>query len=77
MTLLKTDNNYEYYLDFFEGKPVKIMRDRKTSEILFDGESVAAYLGYDSMQTMMSQDEVLDCINEHTKETGTSPLRKV
>lgn len=77
--MIKThyDDTYEYYLDYFEGIPVKILRDRKTGELLFDAGSVAECLGYASTQAMMSDDQVLDIINEHTRQTGESPLRKL
>lgn len=71
------DQQYEYFLDYFQGIPVKIMRDRKTGEILFDAASVAACLGYESTADMMSRDEVLDLINEHKKEMGESPFRQL
>ena len=71
------DAQYEYYLDYFQGIPVKILRDRKTNEILFDASSVAKCLGYESTQDMMSRDDFLDLINQHNRETGKSPLRKI
>jgi prophage antirepressor-like protein len=71
------DSDYEYYLAPFENLPVKILKDRKTGEILFDAASVAACLGYQSTTDMMSRDEVLDVINTHIKETGESPLKRV
>lgn len=71
------DDQYEYFLAYFEGTPVKIMRDRKTNEILFDAGSVAECLGYESTEAMMSDDQVLDAINDHTKATGASPLRRL
>ncbi|QIP12235.1 hypothetical protein G8759_06130 [Spirosoma aureum] len=72
-----TDEKYEYYLDYFQGTPVKILRDRQTGEILFDAGSVAECLGYKSTQAMMSDNRVLDTIYEHMQQTGVSPLRKV
>lgn len=71
------DAQYEYYLDYFQGMPVKILRDRKTGEIFFDAGSVTKCLGYESTQDMMSQDEVLDLINQHKRETGESPLKRI
>ncbi|SFF25796.1 hypothetical protein [Spirosoma endophyticum] len=77
MIKIHYDDKYEYYLSYFEGIPVKILRDRKTGEILFDAGSVAECLGYESTQAMMSDDQVLDTINQHTQETGTTPLRRI
>ena len=71
------DKEYEYFLDHFQGTPVKILRDRKTGEIMFDAASVATCLGYESADDMMSRDEFLDLINEQKKETGQSPFREV
>ncbi|MBD2752023.1 BRO-N domain-containing protein [Spirosoma validum] len=71
------DDTYEYYLSYFEGTPVKILRDRKTGEILFDAASVAECLGYSSTESMMKDDQVLDCISAHINQTGESPLRRI
>ena len=71
------DTQYEYFLDHFRGTPVKILRDRKTGEIMFDAASVATCLGYKSADDMISRDEFLDLINEQGKETGQSPLRQL
>ncbi len=71
------DADYEYYLTHFGSTPVKILKNRKTGEILFDAGSVAACLGYRSTADMMSKDEVLDAINSHINETGESPLKRV
>lgn len=68
---------HDYYLDYFEGKPVRILRHKQTGEISFDLNSLAACLGYESAEAMMSDDRVLDCINEHTRQTGKSPLQKL
>jgi prophage antirepressor-like protein len=71
------DSNYEYYLAHFQNVPINILKDRRTGEILFYAASVAACLGYQSTADMMSQDEVLDIINTHIKETGESPLKRI
>ena len=67
-----------FYVAYFKGIPVKIVRDRKTGKILFNAESVAACLGFDSTQDMMSQDVILEAISQYQQENnGDSPLRQM
>ncbi|GAB3953285.1 hypothetical protein GCM10028805_36680 [Spirosoma harenae] len=72
-----SDSQYDYFLDYFQGIPVKSLRDRKTGEIHFDLNSVAECLGYASVESMMSDDRVLDAINDHTQQTGKPPLQRL
>ncbi|WP_420147567.1 hypothetical protein, partial [Spirosoma sp.] len=65
-----SSSQYEYFLSYFEATPVKILRDRKTGELLFDLASVAKCLGFASTEAMMSNDHVLDYINLQIKQTG-------
>ena len=51
------DQENEYFLDYFQGIPVKIIRNRKTGEILMDAHSVAKCLGFESTEDMMGRDE--------------------
>lgn len=77
MTKTHETPTHEYFLDYFQGQPVRIMRDRKTGEILFNLSNVAKCLGYESTEAMMSDDQILDSINKHKQQTGESPLRKL
>ncbi|MBD2702638.1 hypothetical protein IC229_18470 [Spirosoma sp. BT702] len=71
------DSQYEYFVDFFQGKPVKMMRDRKTGELLFDAESVAPILGFASAEEMFSNDAVLDLLNEQITKGQGRPIRRM
>ena len=63
------DNNYIYFLDFFQGDPVRIMQDKKTAEILFNADDVIKILGLGSNITdFLSTDEGLDTINKFKQE---------
>lgn len=70
-------DTHTYFIDYFDGTQVKIMKNKKTGEILFDAESVAKILGYGSMQGMMSDDNVLDLVNELKRDTGKFPIIKL
>ncbi len=67
---------HDHFLDHFEGQPVRILRNRLNGEILFEGESVARCMGFESEQDMMSDDRVLDAIIDHIRQEGESPLRR-
>ena len=58
------DENYFYYIDFFQGMPIRILKDKKTGEILFNADDVvrALDLGAD-LNEFLGSDEGLDCIN--------------
>jgi len=77
MTLIKTTSEHEIYLDYFQGIPIRIMKNIQTSEISFLAEDVAKALDYGSLENMMGSDEVLDLMNEVHFETGKYPIEKV
>jgi prophage antirepressor-like protein len=74
MQLIKTTAEHHIYLDFFEGIPIRILKDIKTNEISFFAEDVAKALDYDSLENFMGSDEVLDMMNEVHSETGSYPI---
>lgn len=77
MTLIKTTATHNIYLDFFEGIPIRILKDIKTNEISFFAEDVAKALDYGSLENMLGSDEVLDLMNEVKSETGKYPIYKI
>lgn len=58
------DEKYVYYIDFFQGEPIRILKDKRTEEILFNADDVtrALELGAD-FKEFLGSDEGLDCIN--------------
>lgn len=76
MIKLESDDRFDYFLDFFQGTPVKILRDKTTGEVLFDVESITNVFGYDSVEALMSSDAVLDLINDELKQ-GHNPIRRI
>ena len=77
MQLLERTEQYEIYLSFFENIPVRIKKDIKTGTVLFFAEDVAKVLEYESLDSMMQSDQVLDIVNEEHRRTGIFPISVV
>ena len=77
MRLINTTAMHRIYLDFFEGIPIRILKDIKTNEISFMAEDVAKALDYGSLENMMGSNEVLDLMNEVKSQTGNYPIYKI
>lgn len=60
----KEDQQFIYYLDYFQGNPVHIRKDKTTQEIFFDAHDVCHILGLGSFNEFISSDAGLDLINE-------------
>lgn len=59
------DEKYLYYLSFFQGAPIRILRDKATNEILFDADQVCQALGLaESLNQFLGTDEGLDSISK-------------
>jgi prophage antirepressor-like protein len=77
MELIERTTDYEIYLDCFMGNTVRIKKDLKTNAISFFAEDVATVLGYESLEGMMGDDNVLDALNDEHKRTGVFPISVV
>lgn len=77
MVLVDYDSEYEYYLLYFRRTYVIVFRDRATNEIMFEMNSLSACLGFESVEEMMIDDEVLDIVSDQMKRTGESPFRRL
>ncbi|MBD2703794.1 hypothetical protein IC229_24320 [Spirosoma sp. BT702] len=77
MRRIYIDLNYEHFVDYYQGREIKIKQDRKTGEILFDAESVAPILGFASAEEMFSNDAVLDLLNEQITNGKAKPIRRI
>jgi prophage antirepressor-like protein len=65
----KEDEKYIYFLDYFRGNRIEVMKDKISGEIFFNADDVVRCLGIgNTMNEFLSSDEGLDWINELKKE---------
>lgn len=71
------DSNYLYFESLFPvtGQLVRISVDKMTNEILFNADDVAKCIGFENLEDMMQDDEVLDYYSESLKQ-GKPVLKK-
>ena len=53
MKLIKTDTQYDYYIDYFQGIEVRIKKDKTTNQIYYSTDSVAKILGFNNTDDMI------------------------
>ena len=53
MKLIKTDTQYDYYIDYFQGIEVNIKKDKITKQIYYSSDSVAKILGFNNTDDMI------------------------
>jgi hypothetical protein len=76
MRLVNTTLTHEIWESQYEGKTVQFMKNIFTNEISVNAHNFAQVIGYDSLEDMMLDDNVLDACNEITAETGVFPIIK-
>ena len=76
MRLIKTTATHEIWQSFYDGLPVQFTKNLLTQELHVNAEDLAKVMGFDSLQSMMANDQILDCINQVKQETGIWPLSK-
>lgn len=76
MRIIKTTATHEVWQSEYEGQEVQFTKNLLTNEIRMDANHLAKVMGFDSLQEMMADDEILDCINESYRETGVWPITK-
>lgn len=69
MELINSDNEFDYYLDEFEGRKIQYRRYRATQKILIEAGELPKCLGYSTMEEMLKDkphltDKVLDLISD-------------
>jgi len=74
LRLIKDDGIFLLFVDYFQGIPVRILKNKYTEEIKFMADDVARCLGYDSLHDLLSSDEGLDYISNWKKEHNDIPL---
>ena len=76
MKIIKTTPTHEVWQDEYEGQKVQFTKNLLTGEIHVNAQDFAKVIGFDSLEDMMSDNKILDCINEVKKETGIFPITK-
>ncbi|TAG19158.1 MAG: hypothetical protein EAZ32_12420 [Cytophagia bacterium] len=66
---------HEAFEDYYENQQVRFYKDKKTGEIVINGDDCARVLGYADAEAMLSSDEALDIVNEQAKVTGVFPFK--
>jgi hypothetical protein len=74
MKLIDTTPTHEIWRGEYEGKNVQFLKDRLTGEISVNAHDFAQVMGYESLDDMMLDDNVLDTCNEIKEETGVFPI---
>ena len=63
------------YLSYFEGQPVRFMRNKRTGEITINADDVVRALGEaDSFEAFLGSDKGLDFISDWKKEHPNTPF---
>ena len=76
MNLIDTTATHQIWLGNFEGIDVRFTKNLLTNKINMSAEDLSKVMGFDSLEQMMGDDQVLDCINESYRETGIFPITK-
>ena len=64
MRLIKTTPTHEIWQSFYDGLPVQFTKNLLTQELHVNAQDFAKVIGFDSLEDMMSDNKILDCINE-------------
>ena len=76
MRLVKILLPNEIWESEYKGKTVQFVKNVFTNEISVNAHHFAQCIGYDSLEDMMMDDNVLDACNEIKEETGIFPIVK-
>lgn len=76
MKLVRTTATHEIWESHYEGNTVQFMKNIFTNELLVNAHHYALCIGYESLEQMMQDNDVLDACNEIKKETGVFPIMK-
>lgn len=67
---IESDSEFDCYETTFKGIPVRFAVRKADGEVFFHPDDYAKCLGYDSFESMMSNDNVLEDYQEFMKLTG-------
>lgn len=76
MRIIKTSPTHEVWQDEFEGNKIQFTKNLSTGQIHVNARDFARVIGFNSLEEMLLQDEILDCINQIKAETGIFPITK-
>ena len=77
MKIIQETPTHLIFEDYFNGQPLKILKNKATNEILLDMNDVAKIFGFIDATDLMSNNEALDIVNKHWKKTGEFPIKKI
>lgn len=53
---INSDQDFDYFVDKFQGIEVRMQIDKKTGELFFNSDDAARCLGYESMSDMLDKE---------------------
>ena len=57
MKYIYTDGKTDYYIDQFEGRQIRISKERATGKLMFNAEDVAKCFGFDTIAEMVEHNQ--------------------
>lgn len=76
MKLINRTPTHEIWEGQYEGKTVQFFKNIRTDEITVNAHDFAQVMGYESLDDMMLDDNILDACNEIKEETGVFPIER-
>lgn len=76
MKLINRTPTHEIWEGQYEGKTVRFTKNIFTNEVSVNAQDFARAIGYQSLEDMMLDDNILDACNEIKEETGVFPITK-
>ena len=75
MKQIDEDFFFKYYIDYFQGNPIQIRKNKFTNEIMFDANDLCKALGVnESFNDFLATDDGLDFINGWKKNHPDVPF---
>lgn len=75
MQKIEETKEYNIYVDYLQGHPVRFIHDKKTDEIMINADDAIMAMGTDaSLEEFLGTDEGLDTINRLKQSEPGRPL---
>lgn len=75
MKKIEETKEYNIYMDYFHGQPVRFLQDKKTGEILISADDAMMAMGANaSIEEFLATDAGLDTINRMKQSEPEKPL---
>ena len=68
---------FDWYVMWFEGDAVRIMHNRINDDAFICAGDYALFAGYENLDSMMLDNEILDSCNLIKKLTGRFPIQRI